>query len=351
MSEVSGTRRGVTRRRALGGAAVMGGGLVAAACGAPAASPAERSPIEGVPPAGTINWSFWAVSQEQADNTLARVKEFNAQNPNVKVEAIWVLSGDYRSKIIALISAGTPPELTQVDAYDMPAFVEQKLIQRLDPYIKGDKTWKLDDFLPGAFLDNHHIFGGAYYSVPNGPESPRVLFYNKAKWADAGLPLPNALEDQGRWTWDAFVDAMTRVSSGASPQRNYGTTAQLGVHPEPHSWIYSNGGKTLSEDGKTFAGDVKETLDALQFQADLIHRHKVAPPPGEDLGSGDTFINGRIAMRVGGAWDAAPLFTRPDFDYGVAPLPRSPRGLRRTVVKPNSLTLPVGVQGQKAAAA
>ena len=49
----------------------------------------------------------------------------------------------------------------QVDAYWMPDFVSRGLIQKLDGYIKGDKTFKLDDFLPGAFLEHHHIFKGA----------------------------------------------------------------------------------------------------------------------------------------------------------------------------------------------
>ncbi len=342
--------RTLSRRIALAHLAA-GGVLAAAACGGAGSSTAtERSPIEGIKPAGTVTWSFWAVSQEQADNMLARVRDFNNAHPEIKVEALWVLNADYRSKIIALISAGTPPEVTQVDAYDMPAFVAQKLLQRLEPYIKGDKSFNMDDFLPGAFLENHHVFNGAYYAIPNGAESPRVLFYNRAKWLEAGLPLPNDLETKGQWTWETFAQHLTKVTTGGA-QPNWGFSAQLGVHPEPHSFISSNNGKTLSEDLKTFVGaDDRSTIEALQFQADLIHKYKVAPPPGEDLGSGDPFITGRMATKISGIWDAAPLFVRPDFDYRVAPLPRSPKGVRKTVVKPNALTLPVGVQGQKAAA-
>jgi ABC-type glycerol-3-phosphate transport system substrate-binding protein len=80
--------------------------------------------VEGLKPGGTVSWSFWAVSQEQADNNLARVKEFNDQNPGVKVEAIFGPSGTpYKQKIVSLMSAGTPPEVMQVDAYWMPEFV------------------------------------------------------------------------------------------------------------------------------------------------------------------------------------------------------------------------------------
>ena len=297
----------------------------------------------------TIVWSFWAVSQEQADNTLERVKDFNLTHPDIKVQALFVQNGDYRAKIISLISGGTPPQLTQVDAYDMAYFVQQQIVQRLDATIKNDKSFNLDDFLPGAFLADHQVFNGAYYAIPNGPESPRVLFYNKTKWQNAGLALPNDLEAQGKWTWDAFLEAATKVTTGVSPNRSYGFSAQLGFQPEPHTWIYSNGGKSLSDDRKSFIGNVPETAEALQFQTDLILKNNVAPRPGDNLGTGDSFLSGRMAMVEDGAWRAATLFTRPEFDYGVAPLPASPKGVRKTVVKPNALTIPVGVTGQPAA--
>jgi multiple sugar transport system substrate-binding protein len=331
---------------------MIGGTVVATACGTGAGSSGEQSPIGNAKPGGKITWSFWTVSQEQADNALNRLKEFHVQYPNITVEALWTPWGEYRAKIVSLVSAGTPPELMQVDAYWMPDFVKRGLIQKLDGYIKSDKSFRLEDFLPGSFLEHHQIFNGVYYGLPNGPESPKVLFYNRTKWIEAGLQLPNTLDDQGKWTWDAYVEHMNRVSKGTSPDRSYGVAAQLGVVPNPHSFISSNTGKTLSDDLKIFVGaDDRNTIEALQFQADLIHKHKVAPPPGEDLGPGDPFLSGRMAATVDGAWAAAPLFTRPDFDYGVAPLPKSPKGIRKTVVKPNSSTIPVGVKGQPAATA
>jgi multiple sugar transport system substrate-binding protein len=94
-----------------------------------------------------------------------------------------------------------------------------------------------------------------------------------------------------------------------------------------------------------------ESAAALQLQADLIHKHQVAPRPADNLGPGNTLLTGRLAAQMTGIWTAASLFVRPDFDYGVAPPPRSPKGLRRTVIKPNALTVPVGIKGPPAAAA
>jgi multiple sugar transport system substrate-binding protein len=350
-----------TRRACLGTAGGAGAAFVAA-CGAPAApaAPAERSPIEGIRPGGGITWSLWAISQERADGYLVQLKDFTAQT-GIQVEMLWTDSGVYRDKIVSLLSAGTPPELMQVDAYWMAGFVQQGALQKLDPYLKGDRAGtsiggrpnvlKLDDFLPGAIQEHTHLFRGTYYGIPNAPEAPRVVWFNRTKWLQSGLPLPNQLDEQGRWTWDTFVEHLSRVSSGEDPNRSYGTAAQLGFHPEPHSFIFSNGGKSLSDDLQSFVADMKETVEALQFQADLIHKHQVAPRPGVSLGSGDTFFSGRMATQITTSGPAATAMTRPDFDYGIAPLPKSPRGIRKTVLKPNASTLPVGISGQRAAAA
>ncbi|HEX2037939.1 MAG TPA: sugar ABC transporter substrate-binding protein [Chloroflexota bacterium] len=342
--------RPISRRAVLRPVAATGVTLLGAACGGQGPSGTGPSPAADSRPGGKIVWSFWAVSQEQSDAAMARIKDFTVQNPTIQVEPFYTDWAAYREKITAMISAATPPELMQVDAYWMPTFVEQQLIQRLEPFMRGDKSFKLDAFLPGAFMDRHHVFGGAYYAVPNGPESPRVLFYNKQRFLESGLPLPNTLDEQGKWTWDSYVETTTRLSKGTSPQRYFGTRDNL-VSTGHYTWILSNGGNTLADDYKTCTIDKKETLDALQFQADLIHKHRVAPGPSEDLGPGNAFHTGRVAMFLGGAWDAAPLRNVAGLEYGVVAVPKSPRGTRKTMLKPNALTIPTGVKGQPAATA
>ena len=36
---------------------------------------------------------------------------------------------------------------------------------------------------------------------------------------------------------------MTKVTGSVNGNKNWGIAAQLGIGPEPHSWIASNGGK------------------------------------------------------------------------------------------------------------
>lgn len=327
--------------------------VLAAACGVGSAPTGggEGSPLGGQKPGGRIAWSYWANSQEHSDSLIARVKEFTDQHPGVEVEAVFSASNVYMDKINTMVSAGTPPEVMNIDGTHMASVVDKKLVQRLDPFVKGDRTFKPDAFLPGALAEQHHLFGGTYYGLPNQSESPRVLFYNRRRIQEVGGTLPNALEAEGRWTWDAFLDLATKLAGGTGPDRFFGADANIGVNPEGYSWIASNGGRILSDDRKACVIDEKASADAYQFLADLIHRHRVAPAPGESLGAGDPFATGRAPMFAGGVWRAAPLNRIADLDYGVAPLPKSPRGQRRTVVKPNAMTIPVGVAGQKAVTA
>src|SRR5262249_12592207 len=89
-----------------------------------------------------------------------------------------------------------------------------------------------------------------------------------------------------------------------------------------------------------------ELLEAIQFQIDLIKTHKVAPLPEELQALGadyKAFMAKKLGMLVSGIWGGADFRNIKDFDWAIAPLPKSPRtGNRRTVYKPNATALPAG---------
>ena len=205
--------------------------------------------------------------------------------------------------------------------------------------------------MPGSFLEGYSVFKGAYHAIPGGPESPRIIFFNKRRFAEVGAPLPSTLEAQGRWTWEAYAETATRLSQGAPPARSYGTRDYL-LSLDHYSWIFSGGGTTLSEDFKRCVMDRPETVAVLQLQADLLHKHRVAPVPGDALGAGDPFVSGRVGMFASGVWAvlAVPQPPRGRLRPG-APPQRAEGAARRTIVKHNVLVVPAGVNGPPAAAA
>jgi hypothetical protein len=86
----------------------------------------------------------------------------------------------------ALVAAGTPPEVMQLQADMMPDYVSKGIVQRLDTFIKGDRAFKMDAYLPGGFMERHQVFNGVVYGLPSQSDSPRVM--NKVRTGAASLP-------------------------------------------------------------------------------------------------------------------------------------------------------------------
>lgn len=279
-------QRGASRRAFARGGASLGVGTLLAACGGGGGAKSV-SPIEGVTPAGKVTYALWVASAEQGEMVNAQFRKFNEAHPKLQVEVVSTLgTGPYYEKVFSMLSGGTPPEVVTVDGRRMPEFVERGITQRLDGYLASDRELSPEAFVPGSFLEGYSVFKGTYHAVPNGPESPRVIFFNKRRFAEVGAPLPSALEGQGKWTWDAYVETTSRLSQGTPPDRSYGTRDYT-LSLDHYSWIFSGGGTTLSDDFKRCVMDRPETMAALQFQADLMHKHRVAPVPGDSLGAGD----------------------------------------------------------------
>jgi multiple sugar transport system substrate-binding protein len=68
-----------------------------------------------------------------------------------------------------------------------------------------------------------------------------------------------------------------------------------------NAWAYNNGGETIDGDRKTCRLTDPQTVGALQFLQDAIHRHQVAIPRDvlQREGARNAFVNGRVALQEG----------------------------------------------------
>jgi multiple sugar transport system substrate-binding protein len=70
--------------------------------------------------------------------------------------------------------------------------------------------------------------------------------------------------------------------------------------------------------------DSPQTIQAVQFFADLYNLYQVAPPPADFAlwaGGNSEFDNGRAAMRLFGRWPQAGYRENPNVDLGVVGVP------------------------------
>lgn len=340
--------------RTVTGTALTGTAAFAAACGvsegtsttgsAGSAGTASQPAKAASTQPATLYWSAWG-GGERVDQYKNQAERFTKAHPHIKVEFI-AQSGNYNEQITAMLASNTQLDVARLDGYVLASYVAKNQLVQLDPIMNADKTFKKANYLDGVFLEHHQVFQGKTYALPSG-DSPRVVWYNTAAWKSAGQADPNELEAKGQWTWDAYLSALKAIAKGTGEEKTWGGRAYLAANTETWPWIHMAGGQVLSKDLKSVVIDQPQALQALEWQLDLMQKHRVAPGPNDKL-PGGAFENGKLASFISGNWDAQGFKLKNFQDYSIAPLPKGPKG-RFTTFKPNGLTMPVATKHREQA--
>jgi len=271
-----------------------------------------------------IHWG----SEEEKDLVAGWIAQFNEEFPNIKVEQIHVPK-NYWDKVAAMFAAGTPPDLMYMGYPEMVLYASEGTLLPLDDYIAKDPEISTDMFFPS--LIKAFTYEGKLYGIPKDWNT-QVLYYNKTLFDKAGLSYPD-----DTWTWDNVVEAakkLTADTDGDGATDQWGFVTDVGMN-RIGAWIYGNGGSILSEDKTKCTLTDPASVQALKFLTGLMFEHKVAPSKKElgELSAKETFASGKGAMYVCGGWRVLGFREIKDFEWDIAPIPKSPHsGKRGTVV-------------------
>ena len=136
-------------------------------------------------------------------------KDFNAENPDIEVEAVY--TGNYDdtvTKIQTAAQGGNPPDLFVSLATQRFTMASSEMAMPLDELIAedGEEGKKyISDFLE-SFMEDSYV-NGKIYSIPF-QRSTMVLFYNKDAFKEAGLDPEKAPE-----TWEELVEMAKKVTT------------------------------------------------------------------------------------------------------------------------------------------
>lgn len=246
------------------------------------------------------------------------VEEFEAENPDVEVEAIY--AGNYddtRIKALAALKSGQPAQLSvmfSIDAYDL---IEQDLIVAFDDVVKTEEeqAW-LERFYP-ALMANGTI-EGKVWGVPF-QRSTIVAYYNKDMFKAAGLD-----PEKAPTTWDELVSmGKTLTKDGV-----YGLMIPSTGYPY---WMFQalaiqNGKELMSNDGLTTNFDDPKVIETLEFWKALSTEHGVMPEGTVEWGTlRQAFLEGKTAMMWHSTGNLTAVKNNAAFDFGVAMLPGKER--------------------------
>jgi multiple sugar transport system substrate-binding protein len=176
----------------------------------------------------------------------------------------------------------------------IPARAPAGELEPLDPYIQRDR-FDLSDFYPR--LLELFAWRGTYYGLPRDNDT-KVIYYNKALFAEAGIEPPKS-----GWTWADLRSLAARLTKRDAS----GRPLQYGFAFEAATWwllfVWQNGGDTVDDpfNPKRVRLGEPAAIEALQFLGDLVNVDR-STPPADVLLSTDKisrlFRDGRLAMAM-----------------------------------------------------
>lgn len=253
------------------------------------------------------------------ESRKAQAAAFMKANPDIQVQVLTVPSEGYDQKVLTMIAGGTPPDIFGSGDVQIPTIVSKHYALDLKPLIDKE-GYDLADFYPQVV--EGLTFNGQLVGLTDNWDT-QVLYYNKSLFDAKQVPYPTEA-----WTWDDYVVAARKLTSGSGAAKTYGTVYDPWFVPI-FDQIWSNGGEIFNADGTKCELSGPKAVEAMQWVADLL-ASGVAPTRNQlEQGkeAGELFETGRAAMLVGaGRWAAFDFNEVKKFDWAVAPLPKGSAG-------------------------
>lgn len=275
-------------RREFGGLSLAVSATLLAACGrsdsgsGSSSASDEAAAVSTGPATGELN--VWAMGTE-GEKLPELLKQFEADNPDVKITVTPVPWDSAHDKFTSAIAAGTAPDVAQVGSTYMAEFVS------LDALDKTPSDIDLSVFFEGA--QKSVDVNGSTYGVPWYVET-RVVFYRKDLAEAAGIT-------EAPTDWDGLKAlAKAYKDNGAK----WGISLQPG---KTGSWqtvlplMWSNGGEIASDDNTKFTFDDEKNVEALTYYQSFFKEGLANPAPVDGTTEAD-FASGDVPMFISGPW-------------------------------------------------
>lgn len=203
--------------------------VTAAACGSSSGSSSNGKV--------TITYAWWG-DAARAQVTIAAIKLFEQQHPDITVKTEYSPFGDYEQKINTQAAGGNMPDVVTVDRGVQNEYAQRGLLLNLDQYVPG--TLQLSGLAPSLVASGKA--NGHQYLVPNA-QNTQAFVVDVTKVKALGLPLPNP-----GWTWPDLASWAKQISA-KSGGKYYGVVDPGTLWGAFNSWEIQHG-KSLYENGK-----------------------------------------------------------------------------------------------------
>lgn len=267
--------------------------------------------------ADLVTLQVWALD-EPTHYTETLSREFEAKNPDVKVDIKIVNFGDLVNDAVRAVATKTAPDVTMIDNPETAVFSSRDLLLDLTPYVQASKVIHRDDFYPGPLANMS--WDGHILAISRGSNTV-ALYYNADMFKAAGLD-----PDKPPKTWQDLYDAAKKLTDPAKSRYGLAFSA---IATEESTFQFLPFAQTAG--GNYDALNAPGSIRALQFWRKLLDEklasHDVLIWRQNDATG--SFIAQNAAMSISGPWELPALQKDAKFDWRVALLPVEKEGSPR----------------------
>jgi len=271
-------------------------------------------------------WQFWTDPDAKAVIEQA-VAEFEKDHPGTKVRITDLTWNEGHQKIVSAFAAGRPPDLLELGSDWIAEFAAEGVL--LDLTAEKAKT-------EGMFVGwSPAMWEKKCYALP-WYLGTRVLFMNCELCRLVGMEC-----SKPPITWESLIQWAEALRNLGAQAGWFGSNA-----PEKHRlykkflpFLWSNGGRIISEDGNFSVLDSELAITALDYYIRLVNISTIEKQGVLD----EMFVSGRLGMVVSGDW----LYKRlrntenaPEFRLTMLPYPAPGSGGRISFAGGEYLAIP-----------
>lgn len=276
--------------------------------------------------ATTVEIEYWQYHFDTKVNLMNElIKEFEGQNPGIKVKHVTFPYEQFNEKVAASVPAGQGPDVVNLFYGWLPKYVEAGYLQPLpkDAFPPEQLEKEFSPVIKSSKLK------GEYWSIPIAVRT-LALIWNKDIFKAANLD-----PERPPKTLDELVE-MAKKTTKRDPSGKLEIEGfAFNVDGQGHNWfrevlLPQFGVQPLSDDARKVLWNSKpEGYQAFEWWIDLARKHKVGEI-GFYENDSKAFLTGHAAMTVDGSFRLGSLATS-KINFGVAPLPtRTPDGKKVT---------------------
>lgn len=255
------------------------------------------------------------------------IEDFERRNPDISIN--WeVAASGFEQRTVVRIAAGVAPDVTEMWGGFARDWAEQGYLLDLRPYVERDlSAEEIADFFPYIYqagILTHGSRPGYQYGLP-AYANVYVIYYNRALFAEAGVPSLGDLERQGSWNWQTLLEVgqrLTRRSGDEVTQWGLDQARGLG---RLYIWALAAGGGVFDwpENPTRFIFDEPASIQGMSFLQDLIWTHGIHPVSHLSHAG---FTDSQVAMRIEGSSRLGRYAQEigEKFEWDIAPLPMGP---------------------------